>query len=367
MPETNDCPSDRGSAAKGRENAARASSLAPDAVPATGAGLEAPDVSADGGGTIYADQTTFAGNRAFESQIIREFAPAKINLALHVVGQRPDGYHLLESIVTFAIDGAGDTVSVSAADEDRFAMTGRFAAALDADGAAGNLVVKARDLLRHALQARGMIAGPVAITLDKALPVASGIGGGSADAAATLRALSRHWGHALAEDEMAGIALALGADVPMCLAGTPLLARGIGEDIQRLHDLPSLSLVIANPLLGVSTPEIFRLLSRKDNAGIPESTTGRATEMDRASRWPDFLKTLRNDLEPPARALAGAIGDVSAALSEEGADWVRMSGSGATCFGVFSQMTKARAAASRLSARMPHWYVQAFETTGRTP
>ena len=278
---------------------------------------------------------------------IHETARAKINLALHVTGRRADGYHLLDSLVTFA--EAGDGLSFASSATDRLTLGGRFGARLDADG--DNLVVKARDLLRQALQALGRTAPPVHIPLDKDLPIAAGIGGGSADAAATLRGLQRIWNATLPDDALAALALRLGADVPMCLSSRPLMARGIGEALTPVV-LPG-----ANPLIGVSTPEIFRRLERRDNAALPPLPSS-----GNASVWLDFLKDQRNDLEPPARSLVPIIGDLIAALEESGASLARMSGSGATCFGLYADEEDATAATEQLAARFPNAYIKATRT-----
>ncbi len=162
-------------------------------------------------------------------------APAKINLALHVVGQRADGHHLLESLVTFA--DRGDRIGLTPSEQDRFTLSGPFAAELSTTGddQDGNLVLKARDLLRQALASQGVDTGPVHIHLEKNLPIASGIGGGSADAAATLRGLLDLWKTGIEPALLAALALKLGADVPMCLDGRSLIASGIGEEITPCH------------------------------------------------------------------------------------------------------------------------------------
>ena len=279
---------------------------------------------------------------------ITQHAPAKINLALHVTGQREDGYHLLDMLVTFA--GHGDLLTFSSTDMDGFTIGGRFGATLGVEPG-GNLVLRARDLLRQAVLANGGHTPPVDIHLEKNLPIASGIGGGSADAAAALRGLLRFWNASLPSDMLSGIALQLGADVPMCLKSRPLIARGIGEEIQPVP-LPSLALVLANPLKAVSTPQIFRLLARKDNPPL-DLTSG---------DWMQAIAANRNDLEPPARGLAPEIAEISAMLKGAGAGLVRMSGSGATCFGVFADIAAAEAAAARLHSERPGWYFQATET-----
>ncbi|MFN7103149.1 MAG: 4-(cytidine 5'-diphospho)-2-C-methyl-D-erythritol kinase [Pseudorhizobium sp.] len=281
---------------------------------------------------------------------VTELAPAKINLALHVTGQRADGYHLLDSIVTFA--DIGDRLHFSASEEDVFSLSGRFSEAL-APEVGSNLVIRARDSLRRLLAGAGVETPPVAIHLEKHLPVASGIGGGSADAAATLRGLLRFWQAKLPSVDLAELALALGADVPMCLRGTPLVARGIGEHLTPLPDLPQLSLVLGNPLCGVSTPQVFARLASKRNAPLPPLE---------GCDWTRTLLTLRNDLEPPARDLAPQIAEVSALLDGEGSLLTRMSGSGATCFGVFATRLEADRAAARLQALKPAWYFQATTT-----
>lgn len=268
---------------------------------------------------------------------LREFAPAKINLALHVTGQRADGYHLLDSLVVFA--GVGDWVSVAPAERLSLTVTGPFGAGLaDAD----NLVLRVARCL-------GVDA---AIVLDKQLPIASGIGGGSADAAATLRALCAMAGVALPD---AAAVLALGADVPVCLAGVPLRMQGVGEVLTRLPRLPECYVVLVNPGVAVSTPEVFKALPRKDNpamAALPEC--GSAVEL---AAW---LRDQRNDLEAPAIGLAPVIAAVKAALeARPGCLLARMSGSGATCFGLFASMALAEAAAGALRKDAPTWWVAA--------
>ncbi|NTG49485.1 4-(cytidine 5'-diphospho)-2-C-methyl-D-erythritol kinase [Agrobacterium rhizogenes] len=286
---------------------------------------------------------------------LTEEAPAKINLALHVTGQRADGYHLLDMLVTFTQHG--DRLGFRASERDEFSLSGRFSPLLAADAdVGGNLVLKARDLLRRAAHSAGLEAPPVHIHLEKNLPIASGIGGGSADAAATLRGLARLWNLALPLDTTT--ALKLGADVPMCLASRPLIARGIGEAIELLPDFPSFAMVLGNPLVGVSTPEVFRHLARKDN--LPLALTSQ-TSNDHAA-WIAAIEGLRNDLEPPARSLCGEIATLSQMIADEGALVTRMSGSGATCFSLFHDREQAAAAAASLHRLRPDWYFQATET-----
>ena len=277
-----------------------------------------------------------------------EPAPAKINLALAVTGRREDGYHLLDSLVTFT--AFGDRIGLAPAAGDRFTLSGRFGGALSADG--DNLVTRARDRLRAALAASGQAAAAVHIHLEKNLPIASGIGGGSADAAATLRGLLKLWRATLPGGALDALALGLGADVPMCLAGRPLLARGVGEEITRVC-LPALPMVLANPLVGVSTPAVFQALASRNNP--PLALAG-------AAGWADALASLRNDLEPPARRLCPQIAVIAESLATTGPALVRMSGSGATCFALYETDAAAEHAAASLSRRHPHWFFAATRT-----
>lgn len=287
--------------------------------------------------------TPFAERRP---ERIVETAPAKINLALHVTGRRDDGYHLLDSLVTFAEDG--DELVFEASDSDSFRITGRFGSGLSTDD---NLVLKARNLLRAALRDHGQPYGAVSILLDKSLPIASGIGGGSADAAATLRGLLRLWKATLPGETLQQVALTLGADVPMCLASTPLRARGIGDALEPVS-MPAAPMVLVNPLTPVSTPEIFRRLARRDNDPI-----GAMPPSADVTAWMRSLAALRNDLQPPAEELVPEIAEACDLLRQSLAGYVRMSGSGATCFGLYETEAAAMKAALALSAYRPNWYV----------
>lgn len=289
--------------------------------------------------------------------MIEERAPAKVNLALHVTGQRPDGYHLLDTLVTFC--DAGDRLALRPADRDEFTILGRFAHTLLEGGGPkpGNLVIRARDALRGHAESVDLPAPPVHIHLEKNLPIASGIGGGSADAAAALRGLMRLWGLDVAPEKLREIALALGADVPMCIESRPLVARGIGEDIRIVADFPSLHLLLVNPLVEVSTPVIFRSLTSKSNPplGLPS---------DGASRedWLAALVGARNDLQPPAEVIEDKIVEALALLQATNAILARMSGSGATCFGVYPDAAACRAAHAALEAARREWYLQDTNT-----
>ena len=291
---------------------------------------------------------------------LTEIAPAKINLALHVTGQRDDGYHLIETVVTFS--NSGDIVTVEAAPEDTFSMSGRFSQGLsrEAGGSDGNLVLRARDALREALAEEGLSAPPVAIHLEKNLPVASGIGGGSADAAATLRALLRHWHAAPAAATLDKLALKLGADIPMCMVGKPLMASGVGENIALLPGMPSFHCIIANPLQPVSTPQVFQRLTEKNNPSM-----GLLPALSSAADWLSWLGSLRNDLEPPARQVQSRVAELSGLLKDTGAALVRMSGSGASCFALYETEAQASDSLAKLTAARPQWFFMQTRTVGR--
>ncbi|MCV3766334.1 4-(cytidine 5'-diphospho)-2-C-methyl-D-erythritol kinase [Rhizobium sp. TRM95796] len=288
--------------------------------------------------------------------MIEEFAPAKINLALHVTGQRADGYHLLDSLVVFA--SAGDRLTIASAERDRFSLSGRFGPALSADDP-GNLALRARDALRSKAAAIGRDAGPVHIHLEKNLPIASGIGGGSADAAAVLRGLNSLWSLGFGMEELRDLGLPLGADVPMCVESRPLVARGVGEDITLLARFPALDMLLVNPLVEVSTPAIFKRLTNKTNPtlSLPGEEAG-------FSDWITALQAARNDLQPPAEHLAPEIAEAMALLTSTAPLLARMSGSGATCFALYPDRERLSAAARALEAERPDWYWQACASTG---
>lgn len=276
---------------------------------------------------------------------MRHAAAAKLNLYLHVTGRRADGYHLLDSLVAFA--GVHDTLIARESAELALGVEGPQAAGLAADES--NLVLQAARKLREASGAR---AG-AAITLFKTLPVASGIGGGSADAAAALRALHELWGLKLPHAELARIALSLGADVPVCLSGRAAFVGGIGEDIAPAPALPPSFVVLVNPGLAVSTPRVFA--ARRGPFGEP----GRFRDAPRDVRaLASLLAERRNDLMNAALTLCPEVGRVVGALTRlPGCRLARMSGSGATCFGLFEQQAQAERAAADLRNAEPGWWV----------
>lgn len=271
------------------------------------------------------------------------FAPAKVNLTLHITGQRDDGYHLLDSLVAFA--PVGDTLRVAPAEELTLRLEGPEAEGLPANG--DNLALRAAAMVGEGQGA--------AIVLEKVLPVASGIGGGSADAAAAARAVLAEAG-ALDADGLAraeAALLALGADVPMCLASRPVRVRGIGEGLTHVS-LPPLPAVLVNPRVPVSTPQIFRSLTVRDNPPMPEHLP-EFTEPEPLINW---LAGMRNDMEPAAIALEPVIGTLLAELAAlPGCRLARMSGSGATCFGLFATMAEAGAGSELLRAARPEWWI----------
>lgn len=278
-------------------------------------------------------------------------APAKINLALHVVGRLPDGYHLLESLTVFT--RFGDRLTIDPAEADDFSATGPFADDVPLDD--DNLVVAARERLRAAFPL--FDCPPVAIRLEKNLPIASGLGGGSSDAAAALQALSSTWELPATKAELSRLCPALGADVPMCLASEPLIATGIGEKIALVPDFPALNLVLVNPGVPVSTQQVFRSLSSYENPGLPPLPDRLGFDA-----LIDWLGRTRNDLEPTARKIAPDIGKTLDEIAAAGALVARMSGSGATCFGIFRNEADARGAARHIGRERPGWFAAATES-----
>ncbi|MCW2308268.1 4-(cytidine 5'-diphospho)-2-C-methyl-D-erythritol kinase [Rhodobium gokarnense] len=283
--------------------------------------------------------------------MIAEAAPAKINLALHVTGRRADGYHLLDTLVAFA--DIGDRLNVEAAPTGAgitLEITGPFAKGLS--GAGDNLVLAAAKALRAAAAEHGKLVPPVRLSLEKNLPVASGIGGGSADAAATLRALNRLWGLDFSLEALADLSAPLGADVPMCVVGRPLRATGIGTDLDPLAAFGGCDAVLVNPGVSVSTPAVFKALAKRENAGI-----GAVPDLSGRDALVAFIATCRNDLEATAATLAPAIADALRTVSGTGPLLTRMSGSGATVFGLYDSADAAARAAAAITSAHPEWWV----------
>jgi 4-diphosphocytidyl-2-C-methyl-D-erythritol kinase len=272
---------------------------------------------------------------------IVENAGAKLNLALHVLARRDDGYHELDSIVAFAT--IADTLKMAVAESHSLHISGPFAASL-ADATA-NIVAKAVDAMSDLYARHGVVMPPVAITLHKNLPVAAGIGGGSADAAAAIRGLMRLTGCDLPRADVQALALSLGADVPVCLKSRACRMQGIGEDISWLECTPARAVVLVNPNRELPTRAVFAGLGL-----APGASHGTPLDPSQPAHW-------RNDLLPPARRLLPEIDEVLAAFP---ADRVTgMSGSGATCFALFDEASEADAAAAEMAAAHPHWWVRA--------
>lgn len=291
------------------------------------------------------------------NNVIFEDAPAKVNLALHVTGQRDDGYHLLESLVVFT--QYGDRIAGQISDKDSLSITGPFANEMNTCAADDNLIIKARNALANFALSKGITVSPVSLTCEKNLPLASGLGGGSADAAATLRLLKKLWQLNITDADLIATALKLGADIPMCLQSTPLIAKGIGDEIEEVSGLPQFSLVIANPLVEVSTPEIFSKLKSKsnphfDHAEIPNNLDA----------FVALLARYRNDLQSPAIETAPKIAQCLDALSSAEPLFHRMSGSGASCFAIFEDLTSAQNACDSIKQQNPDWFVTATPLKG---
>jgi 4-diphosphocytidyl-2-C-methyl-D-erythritol kinase len=266
---------------------------------------------------------------------IVERARAKLNLALHVRARRADGYHELETL--FAFVEHGDEIIAARAEAPSFTLTGRFKPELAGEG--DNLVMRAA----AAFQAE-FGGGPWAIQLGKWLPVASGLGGGSADAAATMRALAALEGVDPLDPRLFAIAERLGSDVPACLLGRTAVGRGRGEALESIPGRPGTPVLLVNPGVAVSTAEVFRAWDGVDLGPLEQGTLL------------DIAMTGRNDLEDPAMRVAPVICEVLTELGRTPAALVRMSGSGATCFGLYLDEARRDAASQAIRKSHPHWW-----------
>jgi 4-diphosphocytidyl-2-C-methyl-D-erythritol kinase len=274
-----------------------------------------------------------------------DFAPAKINLTLRVIGRRADGYHELESLVAFA--DVGDAVSFTPAASTSLVVGGPFGGVCGK--AEDNLVLKAAAAL--AARVPGLRGGTFG--LDKTLPVAAGIGGGSSDAAAALRLLARENGLALDDQRLMAAALAVGADVPVCVAAKACVMRGIGELLSAPLSLPRLPAVLVNPGVATATRDVFRAFAGMHGDARPLGEVPQAGLVD-------FLAAHGNDLTAAAIACVPPIGDVLDTLGAlKDVRLARMSGSGSTCFAVFDTAAAASAAAEALTIARPDWWVAA--------
>jgi len=288
--------------------------------------------------------------------VLTEDARAKVNLTLRVVGRRVDGYHDLESMVAFA--DCADRLSLTPGSKLNLRTTGPLAQ--DCGETADNLVFKAAELLGERVP--DLKLGD--FTLDKVLPVAAGIGGGSADAAAALRLLAQTNGLAIDDARLIEVAKLTGADVPVCLASRACVMTGVGETLLPLS-LPKLPCVMVNPRVPLATRDVFNALGLRNGellVGIADLLRATAWPEDGASveDWVEVLAAGSNDLEAPATRIQPVIGEVLAALSATNGAWlVRMSGSGATCFAIFENTPEAQRAAQKIQRDHPRWWVHA--------
>ncbi|NWH09539.1 MAG: 4-(cytidine 5'-diphospho)-2-C-methyl-D-erythritol kinase [Alphaproteobacteria bacterium] len=280
---------------------------------------------------------------------MRVRAPAKLNLFLHVGGRRADGYHELASLVAFA--AYGDELHAVAAEQASLAIEGPFARGLKADE--DNLVIKAMRALQQVAREKRQETPPVALSLKKNLPLASGIGGGSSDAAATLKLLSLLWDMRLGEAALAKLGLALGADLPVCVAARTMLVEGIGERLTPAPRMPPAATLLLNPGIEVPTARVFQGLKARSGAVAPALPPSFSDAEDLAN----WLLATRNDLEAPAIALAPAIKDCLDELRRtQGCLLARMSGSGATCFALYASEMDAMSAQEELGRTAPGWW-----------
>lgn len=284
-------------------------------------------------------------------EMIEVSAPAKINLFLHIVGRRDDGYHLLESL--FAFTRRGDVIRIKEAESLSFEVVGPFAPALEAVGGGGrdNLVVRAAKVFAE----KAGRPAHIAIELEKNLPVAAGIGGGSADAAATLLALNEYWQCGFDRQELEALALTLGADVPACLYPNPLYVTGIGENIEPVSLPKEYAVLLVNPRVAVSTPAIFKAFHA---SGGPFDASLENSDVFAGRKFEPFLfEQSRNTLQKPAESLCEVISDVLSELGDLGtASYVAMSGSGATCFALFDDVALAETAEQVIAGKHAEWW-----------
>ncbi len=281
--------------------------------------------------------------------------PVKLNLALHVVGQCSDGYHLIESLVYFSL--SGDYLSYMPSESDCFVLEGPFSNGLVSD--ASNLVVRAHNLMCRTFP---QYARPAFFKLVKTLPVASGIGGGSGDAAGVLSMLNKQWNLNCSCEKLAEIGLELGADVPMCLFALeyrqPLFVKGIGQEIVRLKEACSLAVVLVNHGQHIATKNVFQDLEKCNHSPLVIDQAALRTVYSLV----EALQDTRNDLLIPALKIAPQLSEVLDVLDESGSLFSRMSGTGATCFGIFKDKKTAQQAAVFIKSMHPDWFVKSIVT-----
>jgi 4-diphosphocytidyl-2-C-methyl-D-erythritol kinase len=276
-------------------------------------------------------------------------APAKVNLFLNVVGRRPDGYHLLDSLFVFA--GLADRIDGWNSELPHFHVSGEFAGLIGADQQ--NLVMKAVELVRR----ESGIARPLSLCLEKYIPVAAGLGGGSADAAAILLALDEYWGLKWPRDRLASLARELGADVPACLSHDPVMARGIGDELSPAPAMPEFYMLLANPRVPTMTPDVFKVFAMVNPTIAPRALPPLPARWETLAALAADIDARGNDLLSAAIAVSPAIMDVLTMLKGlPTAACAGLSGSGATCFALFATEKAAQDAGERLAHDHPGWW-----------
>jgi 4-diphosphocytidyl-2-C-methyl-D-erythritol kinase len=277
-------------------------------------------------------------------------APAKVNLFLNVTGRRADGYHLIESLFVFT--ELADRIDGWHSELPHFHVSGEFAGDVTADQ--HNLVAKACGIMRR----ESGVTRALSLCLEKYIPVAAGLGGGSADAAAMLKALNEYWALGWPTEKLARLASELGADVPACLSERAVIARGIGDELSPAPALPKVSLLLANPRVPTATLDVFRVFAKANAAIAPRDLPPLPRGWAKVDALVADLALRGNDLLPAALAVSPAIGEVMAALRAiPEAAYVGLSGSGATCFAILPDDDAAVEAGERLHHDRPGWWV----------
>ncbi|WP_336294051.1 4-(cytidine 5'-diphospho)-2-C-methyl-D-erythritol kinase [Bartonella sp. CB169] len=286
------------------------------------------------------------------------FTPIKLNLALHVVGQCAGGYHLIESLVYFSL--SGDCLGYAPFESDQFVVTGPFANKLVSDS--DNLVIRARDFMHDTFPESAKSAF---FKLVKTLPISSGIGGGSGNAAGVISILRQQWNLNCSYEKLAEMSVALGADVPMCLFALeyqqPLFVKGIGQDIVRLKEACPLAIVLVNHGQQIATKAVFKAFEQHDHSSLKIDLEALKT----VDSLVETLKETRNDLFFTALKIAPQLAEVLSTLDKCGSLFSRMSGTGATCFGIFKDLQAAQQAALLIKSMHPNWFVRPIMTLGK--
>ncbi|PCI89045.1 MAG: 4-(cytidine 5'-diphospho)-2-C-methyl-D-erythritol kinase [Hyphomicrobiales bacterium] len=288
--------------------------------------------------------------------LYKTLCPAKINLFLHILGKRTDGFHMLESLVTFA--DCGDELSFERADELTLEIIGPYANELNGFDINDNLIIRAAKLFEQHFNIR--VAGK--FTLLKNLPVASGIGGGSSNAAMAIKLLMQAYDKA---DDMDDVLLALGADVPVCFNGKNVIMSGIGERLDQWPELPNLHAILVNPNEAVSTAKIFGKLNASADIAPYDFARQVAPIFCDVFELAKFLKNQRNDMQSAAVEICPKIANVLNALNEcDDLLFAQMSGSGATCFAIFNTSRQAKTATKQLADAHPNWWIKSTIFSG---